>query len=203
MTVQQLTAAIIQGMHKAGKEGELLPSKMKVKTLRPPGAMPGHALTMDCEEKPVILAHSGFDSESVTHSQSATPAEGKRIAHHGKGTEPATSDQIQVNIVVDTSDYGTNQKVNKLDRDPFEQLKFADKLIEHQGDLLEICWDIREKLEQARDYIGGVPAWLTLIDQCIALTADLQKAADRLRDIGEIERKHANYLIQQIEQYTK
>ena len=203
LTAQQLTAAIIRGMHEPGKEGEPLSPKMKVKTLRPPGAMPGHALTMEREEETAALAPSGFDGESIVHSQSATPAEGKRIAHHGKGAEPESSDQPQVTIVVDTSDYGTNRKVDKLDRDPFEQLKFANKLIEYQGDILEICWDMREKLEQARDYIGGVPAWLALIDQCIALTADLQKSADHLRDIGDFERKHANYLIQEMEQYTK
>ena len=203
LTAQQLTAAIIRGMHEPGKDGDPLPPKMKVKTLRPPGTMPGHALTMDREEETVVLALSGFDGKSIGHSQSATLVEGKIIAHHGKGAEPESGDQTQVSVVVDTSDYGTNRKVNKLDRDPFEQLKFANKLIEHQGDILEICWDMREKLEQARDYIGGVPAWLTLIDQCIALTADLQKAADHLRDIGDYERKHANYLIQQMEQYTK
>lgn len=90
-----------------------------------------------------------------------------------------------------------------IDRDPFEQRKFAQTLLDCQGELLEVCWSMREKLEQAKDYVTGMPAWPVLIEQGIELTAELQKTADCIRAIGEFEKKHADYLIHQMEEFYK
>ena len=110
---------------------------------------------------------------------------------------PLTSQQLTAAIIDQICT--TNSQIN---RDPEEQLRFAHKLMEYQGNLLEVSWSMREKLELARDCVSGVPAWPALIDEAVALTAQLQIIADRLRELGEAEKQQALSLIQQIEQFN-
>ena len=82
-----------------------------------------------------------------------------------------------------------------IDRDPFEQFKFAEKLIDYESDLLEVCWSMRERLEQAADYVSGVPAWKILLEQSVELTARLQQLAAALADLGRDQKKEAKRLM--------
>lgn len=181
---QQLTTAIIAAL--SGKEGGDMPPKMKVKTLDHSGTVPGHVHAFDRED---VALHR--DSPAVSDHDLW------RIAHHGKADREEETYISPDPVVPDC------EKYSNIDRDPFEQRKFAESLLKRQGELLEICWTMREKLEAAREYVSGIPAWLTLIEQGIAMTADCQKIADGIREIGEFERKHANYLIDQMDQFNK
>lgn len=105
---------------------------------------------------------------------------------------PLTGDQI-ISALIDQ--YGNANQT--IDRDPDEQLKFAQKLLDHQGELLELCWSMRERLDLARDCVSGFSAWTTLIDETIQLTAQLQLLADQMRSLGETLKKSALRLIEQ------
>ena len=90
-----------------------------------------------------------------------------------------------------------------VDRDPYEQLRFAKRLMDRQGELLQVCWDMRERLEQARDYVSPAPAWQTLIEQLVDMTAQLQRLADRIRDLAQQLAGRAKTLIAQMEETAK
>ena len=174
LTAQQLTAAVIEAINGFGGEENRLPSHGKIKTLHILGSMPEHILTRE---------RGGADDTSDLSDW-----------------DDDTTDDM---FLLDLADYGAGRNEVTINRDPFEQFKFAEKLIDYQGELLEICWALGEKLEQAREYVSGTAAWPALIDRGVEVTAQLQKIADRIRDVGVFEKKHAAYLIQQMEQFNK
>lgn len=178
-----------------------MPEKMKVKSLRPAGAMPGHALTIEQEDAALHrdMPREEYDPRQIApHSGKAEPAEESEGAADGSAVYGYVSAVLDGAIA-----YCERQEAENIDRDPFEQRRFADALLTRQGELLEVCWSMREKLEQAADYVTGAPAWNTLIEQGVALTAELQKIADGIRAIGDFEKKHADYLIRQMEEFYK
>lgn len=125
------------------------------------------------------------------------PADQPAINLSIEATDPLTSQQLTAAFMDEI--FATN---GQIDRDPYEQLKFANKLMDYQGALLEVSWSMREKLELARNSVNGVAGWPTLIDETVELTAQLQILADRLRELGEAQKQQALFLIQQTEQFN-
>ena len=90
-----------------------------------------------------------------------------------------------------------------IDQDPYEREKFAQKLIDYHGDLLEICWRMKEHLNDARPYMNGSHTFLSLLDQLEATAAAIQKRGDAILELGNAEKKHARYLIELYEKFGK
>lgn len=92
------------------------------------------------------------------------------------------------------------KKANQgIAQDPYLRLEFAKKLITYQEEMLDVCWNMKEHLEEARPYMNGSPTYLTMIEQTIGMTAEIQKLLDGVHALGDREIKHANYLIHAIE----
>ena len=90
-------------------------------------------------------------------------------------------------------------KMGKIDQNPHERLVFARKLMEYEGDVLPICWDINEHLETARLHLAGNRTWHNVIDESLKMSAEIQKLAASLRELGELEKNLASELIDIIE----
>lgn len=106
----------------------------------------------------------------------------------GGAAEPAPTRWQQFKIDLEAAG-------REIDRDPFEQYKFAGRLIDYESAFLEVCWSMREKLEQAESYVSGVPAWKTLLEQSVELTARIQQLAGALADLGRVQKVEAKRLM--------
>lgn len=140
---------------------------------------------------PQKLHHSAMD-EILKDGIPSGPPRNITISSDG----PLTSQELTSRVIEQLQ---SEAKMDKIDQNPYERLAFARKLIEYESDVLQICWDMNDHLEAARAHLTGNRTWDDMIEHSLEMSAEVQKFAGILRELGESEKKLANGLIDVIE----
>ncbi len=96
-----------------------------------------------------------------------------------------------------------NAEKERIIRDPYHILDFTKRVDTYRDEMLGICWDMREHLEEARPYMNGSATYLDLIEQMIGMTSELQKLMDTLGEHSYNETRKAQDLIDAFENTRK